>query len=88
MKKILQYVQNNSALRSHQSHNYYAILTMRLAQFKVQCGRIFCKFGICLLICTHKVCLKTKYAVMVLNVCALRTAHLTLYFKLNSYGKN
>jgi len=63
-------------LRSHQSHNCYAILMMRLAQFKVQCGRIFCEFGICFLICTHTVRLKVKGRY---NSC-LRTAHLTLYF--------
>jgi hypothetical protein len=47
-------------LRSHHSHNCNAIPTVRLAQFKVQCGRILCQFGICLLICNHKVSLKPK----------------------------
>jgi len=28
-----------------------------------------------------------KYAIIVYNVCALRTAHLTLYFILNPMGK-
>jgi hypothetical protein len=47
-------------LHSDQSHNCYAILTMRLTQFKLQCRHILCEFGICLLIGTHKVCLKAK----------------------------